>query len=66
MNKYSDELMEILRQREDLNRNDTSLDDTINEMSPDEVFKSVLEWEGFLGYEETIKNWISDIYHVDL
>lgn len=65
-NKYSDEIMRIVRQRLGLNAFDTSKDSLINEMDKGEIFDHVCKWEGFVGYSDTIKGWVLDIYGVDL
>lgn len=65
-NKYSEEIMECVRQRWGLERFDDSRDEEINQLSHDEVFGHVCNWNGFLGYSDTIKTWIESIYKVDL
>lgn len=59
---YPESIMEILRQRKDLEENDTSRDEEFNEMSPHAVFEEVLEWEGIQGYSWWILCKIQDIY----
>ena len=65
-NKYSDEIMRIVRQRLGLNAFDTSKDSLINEMDKGEIFDHVCTWEGFVCYSDAIKGWVLDIYGVDL
>ena len=65
-NKYSEEIMECVRQRWGMGRFDDSRDKEINQLSPDEVFDHVCNWNGLLGYAATIKTWIGDIYKVNL
>lgn len=66
-NKYSDEIMGYLRQRYRLDKYDFSEDKRLNNLPSDEVFEHVVEWNGLLGgYAETIKNWVKEIYGVDL
>lgn len=55
-NKYSEEIMECVRQRWGLERFDDSRDKEINQLSPDEVFDHVCNWNGLLGYASTIKS----------
>lgn len=44
-----------------------SMDRELNELSPNEVFEIVVCWNGLLGgYAETIKDWVNEIYGVDL
>lgn len=65
-NKYSESIMECVRQRWGLEKYDDSKDDEINQLLPDEVFEHVCNWNGLLGYASTIKSWIEDIYKIDL
>lgn len=66
-NKYSEEIMRCLREREGLSKYDFSKDEELNQMSPNEVFDNVVKWNGLLGgYSDTIKGWIREIYGVDL
>lgn len=65
-NKYPEYIMQDLRQRRGLEPDDTSEDKDINTLSPNEAFYEVCQWDGLLGYDSTIKNWIKDIYKVDL
>lgn len=63
---YPNYIMEKVRQHLGLEAYDTSRDADINNMSHDEVFQHCLYWEGIIGYENTIKGWIKDIYGVEL
>ncbi len=65
-NKYSEDVMECVRQRLGLKKYDTSRDNEINTLSPDEVLDYVCNWNGLIGYAYTIKSWIRDIYKLDL
>lgn len=65
-NKYSESIMECVRQRWGLEKYDDSKDDEINQLSPDEVLEHVCNWNGLLGYATIIKSWIGDIYKIDL
>jgi hypothetical protein len=40
--------------------------DIVKSFSKNEVFDMTLRYNGFIGYTETIKRWIKDIYGVDL
>jgi hypothetical protein len=64
--QYPENILRKLRQRQDLEKYDTSMDETFNAMSPNEVFEAVLEWQGFIGYSNTIKIWIEQIYGINL
>ena len=65
-NKYPEHIMKVLRQRLGLDEDDTLRDDEINIYSPSEAFEEVLNWEGILGYANTIKWWIESIYGIDI
>lgn len=63
---YPDNIMAKVRQKLGLEEYDTSKDEEINNMSHDEVFRKCLEWEGIIGFEYNIKNWVQVIYGVEL
>ncbi len=63
---YPEYILQKLRQRQDLDEDDTSMDETFQDMQPDQVFKECLEWEGICGYTSTILGWIADIYGIYL
>ena len=65
-NRYPEYIMAALRQRLDLEADDTSRDEEINLYSPDEAFEELLLWEGLIGYCNHIKMWIEDIYGVNV
>lgn len=65
-NKYEEEIMTQLRQRRGLEKYDTSEDDDINAMTPNEVFSNLLNWNGLSGWDNTIHQWIEEIYGVSL
>lgn len=66
MNKYFDCIMEDVRQNLGLEPDDTSKDDEINEMSRDEILDRVCEWHGLIHYGDTIREWIENIWGIDL
>lgn len=63
---YPENILRLIRQNLDLEPTDTSMDDEINAMSRNEVLDRVCEWEGLIGYGKVIREWIKDIYSVDL
>lgn len=65
-NRYSEEIMEYIRQRWGLEQFDDSRDEEINQLSPDEIFSHVCNWNGLIGYDSIIKSWVEDIYKVNL
>ena len=66
MNKYPEYIMCYVRQHLGLNPNDTSEDDAINAMDESEIFSRVCDWNGLLGYGDTIRVWIKDVFRKDL
>lgn len=65
-NKYSNKIMEYLRQRDGLDKYDISMDEQLNQLTPNEVFREVCHWNGLVSYDYTIKSWIKDIYGISL
>ena len=63
---YPEYVIKAIRQRRDLEEDDTSEDKTINLYSPNEALSEILDWEGIIGYQHKIKSWIKDIYGLDL
>lgn len=63
---YPRYIMEKVRQHIGLEPWDTSRDDEINNMTHHSVFGHCLEWEGIIGYNNTIRDWVSGIYGVTL
>lgn len=66
MNKYPEYIMCYVRQNLGLQPDDTSEDDAINAMVESEIFSRVCDWNGLLGYGDTIRIWIKDIFGKDL
>lgn len=65
--KYPNSIIQYVRQREGLDKEDGSMDKEILEMTNSEVFRDVLAWNGLLGgWDYTIKDWIKSIYGIDL
>ena len=65
-NKYSECIMEYVRQNLGLDKYDTSKDEDINKMSKNDIFEKVCNWNNLYWYSEYIKSWIKDIYGIDL
>ena len=63
---YPENILRLVRQNLDLEPTDTSMDEEINAMSRNEVFNRVCEWEGLIGYGRVIREWIKDIYGINL
>jgi hypothetical protein len=66
MAAYPEYILKKVRQRQDLEQDDKSMDDKLNNMSPNNIFRNVCNWEGLIHMDEQIKYWILDIYGVDL
>lgn len=66
MSKYPKYIMDCLRQRRELNIDDKSEDDIINNYTSSKAFEEVLAWKGLSGWETLIKEVIKDIYGIDL
>lgn len=63
---YPTYILEILRQRNGLEEDDTSRDEEFQELPPEVALNDVLEWEGLIGYTYSILEWILDIYKIKL
>ena len=66
MAKYSERVMQNVRENMGLEPNDTSQDKFIEALGRHEVFDRFLTWEGIIGYTNKIEDAISDIYNVNL
>lgn len=65
--KYPEKIMCQLRQRLGLDdKYDQSMDDVIEKMNKNEVFENLLRWNGIIGWEGTIKEWVNVVYDVKL
>jgi hypothetical protein len=63
---YPDYIMEYVRQNLGLDANDTSRDVEIVRMSRDEILNRVCTWNGLIDYGATIKEWVGNIFEVEL
>ena len=59
-------IIDEVRESLDIKRGDTSKDDKINSMSPNEIFNRWCKWNGFINYSETFRAVIGSIYGVDI
>lgn len=64
-NKYPEYIMMCVRQILGIDAYDDSRDAEINKMSANEVFEHVCNWNGLLGYADTIKSWVTGVYKVE-
>ena len=63
---YPEHIMETLRQRIGLEEDDTSRDEELQMLTPQEALDECLEWEGIDGYTSWILNVIRDTFKVKL
>ena len=59
-NKYPEYIMQKVSENLELEY------DEINQLSANEVFDALCNYEGLINYGETIRRWISDIYGIEL
>jgi hypothetical protein len=59
--EYSDSIKEALKEILDITDQKE-----IEQLSPSEVFETVLTYEGIIGYDDKIKDWITEIYGIDV
>lgn len=65
-NHYPEHILQILRERHDLEEGDTSRDEEFQNMNPARVLNACLEWEGIQGYGAWLMAKIYDIYGIYL
>ena len=63
---YPENIIQRLKDRNDMYYDDTSRDEEFQNMSPKEVLEELLEREGICGYTSFILTLIEDIYKVKL
>lgn len=64
--KYPTYIYENVRQNLGMNKYDTSRDEFIENMPRDEILDRVCYWNNLINFGDTIKEWIIDIYNVNL
>lgn len=64
--KYPENIMCMIRESFSLEPDDTSRDGEIDLMTNREIFEAICNYEGLIGYADTIIGWINQIYGVDL
>ncbi len=65
-NKYPDYIMMNIRNSLGLDAYNTERDNEINCMDKGELFNLICSWNGFGSYGTAIKQWVEDIYNVQL
>lgn len=63
---YSNEVMESCRQRMGMNKDDSSHDADIWNMSRKKVFREYCECNGLIGWSNKLLDVIQDIYGIEL
>jgi len=63
---YSRQVMEDLRRRRGLAREDRSEDNDIMAMPKEQVFKELCNWNGLFGWNNTFLKWVEEIYGIKL
>ena len=66
MKTYNREIMEAIRQRLDLEKDDTSRDEYIMSLDKRTVFRKYCEWNGLLGWLDNILSAIEYIFDIRL
>lgn len=66
MKIYNREIMEAVRQRLDLEKDDTSRDEYIMSLDKRTVFREYCEWNGLLGWSDNILSAIEYIFDIRL
>jgi hypothetical protein len=64
--RINNDIIRDIRENLGIGPDDTSKDDEINRMSPDEIFNRWCEWNGFIAYHRKFKRVIGDIYGIDI
>ena len=59
-------IVDDVRKDLELEGGDTSTDDKINSMSPNEIFERWCEWNGFINHSATFRRVIGSIYGVSI
>lgn len=59
-------IIDDVRENLDLKRGDTSKDNEINSMSPNEIFDRWCEWNGLINYSKMLRAVIGSIYGIDI
>lgn len=63
---YPEYIIKKLRVFNYLEEDDTSRDAEFQTMTPEEVFGQVMQFDGIIGYQNTMLRWVQDIFKVKL
>jgi hypothetical protein len=66
LERYPENVVESLRQRNSLDPSDTSMDEDFLDYDKEYVFEECLTWDGIIGYGDQIRQLVNDIYNIDL
>ena len=64
--KYPEHIMQSLRMRYDIPKDDDCMDKVFESMPKTQVLDEVLGWEGICGYTQFFIELVNDIFGVDL
>lgn len=64
--RINKDIIDDVRENLGLERGNSSKDDIIDSMSPNEIFRRWCEWHGFINYSGIFRAVISSIYGVDI
>lgn len=64
--KYPEYILKCVRQRHDLEANNTSQDKAFQSWSKYQILNDYLIWNGILGYTDTFISLFEDIYGIEL
>lgn len=65
-NKYPENIMKRCREAMGLEEDDTSRDVVINTYSPAEAFNACCNWEGLIGWGDTLLSFVEDCFGIEL
>lgn len=60
------DIIRDIREYLDVDPDDSSKDDEINRMSPNEIFDKWCEWNGYIRLNEVFRRVIGSIYGIDI
>ena len=64
--KYSEYILRCVRQNLGYASDDKQADEEIESMERSEIFERYLQWQGIIGYGDTLLRVIEDIYDIEL
>ena len=64
--KYSEYILSCVRQSLGYEADDKQADEEIESMEKSEIFERYLQWQGIIGYGDTLLRVIENIYDIEL